>query len=122
MSKTEWNHPDDPPPAYSLHQHACITLNSSDRFRLIRFPPAIIDVIRQAIITSWPRGLQREEDYAGAYEFKLSGNPWWGQGDEATSSRVLMSFFFLDLSIFLIHFLYLGFTCLPLSIIMVGIY
>jgi hypothetical protein len=90
MSENEWNDVTEPPPAYSLHQHACITLNSSDRFRLIRFPPIITDVIRQTIITSWPDGLQREEDYPGAYEFKLSGNPWWSQGDEAISSRVLM--------------------------------
>ncbi len=91
MSNNEWNQTEiPPPPAYSLHQHACITLNSTDRFRLIRFPSDIIDVVRQAIMNSWPRGLQREEDYLGAYEFKLNGNPWWGQGDEAISSRVLM--------------------------------
>ncbi len=90
MSSNEWNDSTEPPPAYSLHQHACITLNSSDRLRLIRFPPAIIDVIRHTIETSWLRGLQREEEYSEAYEFKLSGNPWWSQGDEAISSRVLM--------------------------------
>jgi hypothetical protein len=90
MSKNGWNNPDEPPPAYSLHQHACLSLNSSDCFRLIRFPPTMIPIVRQAIIISWPRGIQREEDYSSAYEFKLHGNPWWGQGGEAVPSRILM--------------------------------
>jgi hypothetical protein len=90
MSKKDSNYPIEPPPAYSLHQHACITLNSNDCFRLIRFPAAITHVIRQAIIASWPRGIQREKDYVDAYEFKLYGTPWWGQGDEAVPSRILM--------------------------------
>jgi hypothetical protein len=78
------------PPAYTSYQHACMTLNMSDRLRLIRFPPRIIDVIRQAITKSWPRGLNKEKQDIEFYEFKLYGNPWWGQGDEAVSSRILM--------------------------------
>ncbi|CAF4235452.1 unnamed protein product, partial [Adineta steineri] len=83
------DHP-EPPPAYSLHQHACISLNSSDCLRFIRFPRSVIDVLRQTIIESWLRGIQREEDYEDAHEFKLYGNPWWGQGDDAVPSRILM--------------------------------
>ncbi|CAF0959263.1 unnamed protein product [Adineta steineri] len=83
------DHP-EPPPAYSLHQHACISLNSSDCLRFIRFPRSVIDVLRQAIIESWLRGIQREEDYEDAHEFKLHGSPWWGQGDDAVPSRILM--------------------------------
>jgi len=95
MSKSELNYDNTSvaaqfPPSYSLHQHACLTLNWTDRLRLIRFPVAIIDVVRQAILTSWHRGLQNEKSYAGAYEFKFSGNPWFGQGVEAVESRIMM--------------------------------
>ncbi|CAF3029619.1 unnamed protein product [Rotaria sp. Silwood2] len=78
------------PPAYSLHQHACLTLNWTDRLRLILFPATIIDVIRQAILYSWPHGIQGEKQYAGAYEFKLYGTPWHGQGNQAVECRVMM--------------------------------
>lgn len=62
----------------------------TDRLRLIRFPQAIIGVVRQALLSSWPRGLQNERYYAGAYEFKLRGNPWRGQWVEAVESRIMM--------------------------------
>jgi hypothetical protein len=100
MSKSELNNdgtvvPSDFPPVYSAHQHACLTLNMTDRLRLLRFPPAIIDVVRQAIMTSWRRGLQKEKQYAGAHEFKFSGNPWFGQGPESVESRIMMYVFIL---------------------------
>jgi len=78
------------PPAYTAYQHACLTLNLSDRLRLIRFPPSVIEIVRQAIVTSWPKGLHREKQEIDCYEFKLHGNPWWGQGEEAIASRVLV--------------------------------
>ncbi|CAF4438706.1 unnamed protein product, partial [Adineta steineri] len=68
------------PPAYSRHQHACLTLNMTDRLRLIQFPTTIIDIIRQTILTSWRQGIQKEKNYAGAYEFNFKGMPWYGQG------------------------------------------
>ncbi len=100
MSKNELNYANtgftsQSPSSYSVHQHACITLNWTDRLRLIRFPLAIIDVVRQAILVSWRRGLQNEKLCAGAYEFKLSGNPWVGQGVEAVESRTMMYVFIL---------------------------
>jgi len=95
MSKNELNYANtgiaaELPPSYSAHQHACLTLNWTDRLRLIRFPQAIINFVRQAILTSWHRGLQNEKVYAGAYEFKLSGNPWVGYAVEAVESRIMM--------------------------------
>ncbi|CAF0936190.1 unnamed protein product [Adineta steineri] len=78
------------PPAYSRHQHACLTLNMTDRLRLIQFPTPIIDIIRQGILSSWRHGIQKEKNYAGAYEFKLRGTPWFGQGVEAVQSRFMM--------------------------------
>jgi len=100
MSKSELNYVNtgfaaQAPSSYSVHQHACLTLNLTDRLRLIRFPSAIIDVVCQAILVSWRRGLQGEKVYAGAYEFKLSGNPWAGQGVQAVESRTMMYVFIL---------------------------
>lgn len=95
MSKYEVNNMnsairDDLPPAYSAHHHACLALNRSDRIRLIRFPSAFIGIVRQAILQGWERGIQGENEYAGAYEFKLNGNPWIGHGVESVDSRLLM--------------------------------
>ncbi|UJR08571.1 hypothetical protein I4U23_012830 [Adineta vaga] len=80
----------DAPPAYTSYQHACVSLNMSDRLRLMRFPPTIIELVRQAILDSWPRGINKEKQETDFYEFKLHGNPWWGQGDEAVPARSLM--------------------------------
>jgi hypothetical protein len=80
----------DDPPAYTSYHHAGVTINMSDRLRFIRFPSTIIDVVRQAIITGWRRGINKEKQNIDFHEFKLNGNPWWGQGEEAISSRILM--------------------------------
>ncbi|KZV92012.1 hypothetical protein EXIGLDRAFT_718798 [Exidia glandulosa HHB12029] len=72
------------------NQYACLTLNMSDLLRCISFPDATIGLIRETINNSWPRGIQGERDYYGAHEFKLKGNPWYGQVAEAVPSRQLM--------------------------------
>lgn len=68
----------------------CITLNESDKIRLIGTPPELTLPLRQAIASSWG-AIQRESNYSGAHEFKLQGNPWYGQGLEAVSSRKLIT-------------------------------
>jgi hypothetical protein len=98
MSKSELNKSstgiiNGSPPAYSHHQHACLTLNNTDLLRLIQFPAPIIDAVRQAILASWHRGIQKEKQYGGAHEFKFGGNPWFGPGVEAVESRILMYVF-----------------------------
>ncbi|CAF1143061.1 unnamed protein product [Rotaria sordida] len=61
-----------------------------DRLRLIRFPMPIVDAVRQAILTGWPRGIQLEQQRLGAHEFKLYGRPWLGQSVEAIPARILI--------------------------------
>ena len=39
---------------------------------------------------NWVQGLQREANYCGSHEFKLSGNPWWATGEETVESRYLV--------------------------------
>ncbi|KAF8941045.1 hypothetical protein EDD21DRAFT_330398 [Dissophora ornata] len=68
----------------------CITLNETDRIRLIDTPPELTRIIREIISTSWG-GIQHEREYHGAYEFKINGNPWQGQGFEAVKSRRLIT-------------------------------
>ncbi|CAF1080768.1 unnamed protein product [Didymodactylos carnosus] len=76
------------------HLHAAISLNESDKLRLIGFPPDYYPVVQQtvrnAIQLSWSQGIQREQVYSESYEFKLNGNPWHGQGNEAIPSRLLL--------------------------------
>ncbi|KAL8283620.1 hypothetical protein RQP46_005415 [Phenoliferia psychrophenolica] len=68
---------------------ACVTLNMSDRLRLIRFSDGEINALRTTIEGLWPR-IQSERVYHGAHEFKLKGYPWSGQGREAIPARRLM--------------------------------
>jgi len=69
---------------------ACVSMNMSDRLRLIQFPAEVIDLTRTAIKSAWPKGIQEERNYYGAHEFKLRGNPWRGQSGDAIPSRSLM--------------------------------
>lgn len=71
-------------------QFASISLHRSDRLRTINFSQTDIDAIREVIKGSWGRGIQEERKYSVSYEFKLRGNPWYGQGPEAITSRVLV--------------------------------
>ncbi|KAF9897589.1 hypothetical protein BX616_005313, partial [Lobosporangium transversale] len=87
------------PPSYSRHappHHSsgalrvcCITLNETDKIRLIGTPPELANPIRQAIVRAWGR-IQKESDYAGAHQFKLLGNPWSARGNEGVLSRRLV--------------------------------
>lgn len=72
------------------YQVCCITMNMGDRLRLLACPPEIIPLIRESIQTSWGK-VQDERPYNGSHEFKLKGYPWYGQGDDAVSSRRLLA-------------------------------
>lgn len=66
-----------------------ISLNRTDRLRLIDVPDEVIDPMRVAIANSWGY-IQSERLYHDTYEYKLSGRPWWGQGHDAVRSRQLL--------------------------------
>lgn len=68
---------------------ASLSLHNTDRVRLMSFPIEIQNAIRQSIVSTWPKGIQKEGDYAGSWEFKLSGNPWESTGDSAIHARHL---------------------------------
>ena len=49
-----------------------------------------MSAVRNTLQTFWSRGIQEERSYAGSWQFKLRGTPWWASGDEAVDSRFLV--------------------------------
>ncbi|KAI9639662.1 uncharacterized protein MKK02DRAFT_39984 [Dioszegia hungarica] len=72
--------------------YAALLLSRSDRIRIIGFPGTIVQALDMAIKRSWAPGVQQQKAYDQAsWEWKLAGNPWWGQGKEAVPSRRLLA-------------------------------
>ncbi len=67
-----------------------ISLNMTDRIRLIGLPVDVINEIKRAIIISWGE-IQEEGEYHTSFEFKLKGDPWIGEGNDAVYSRRLLT-------------------------------
>ena len=84
MSSSSVSHPLPPP------WHFTISLNSNDLLRVIDAPESLIPTIRDIIQTSWYRGIQGVLRYAGSWEFKLKGTPWWADGQETVEARILI--------------------------------
>jgi hypothetical protein len=72
---------------------ACISLNMTDRLRLIRFPSDQVPQIEQVVRTSWTRGVQETRKYGVSHEIKLKGNPWFGSSwdREKIAARAMIS-------------------------------
>jgi len=87
------------PAQYEGIQVCSISFNMSDRIRLIGLPADVIHSMRTAITNSWG-AIQNESDYYSTYEFKLKGNPWSGQGDDAVNSRKLLAAVLLTMAKF----------------------
>jgi hypothetical protein len=60
-----------------------------DKLRIINAAPDVINTVRASIKAHYPNGIQREDDnYFGAYQFKLKGQPWFGrQGTDEFYAR-----------------------------------
>lgn len=78
------------PAEYDGIQVCSISLNWTDRIRLIGLPVDVITSMRTAITSSWGP-IQNESDYYSTYEFKLKGNPWYGQGEDSVQCRKLLA-------------------------------
>lgn len=102
-SSQSYQTPSQPPPPYSQGQSsssstpasniilASLSLHMNDRIRLLNFPLTTQQLVRDAILQTWPRGIQDERLYSGSQEFKLNGNPWSGIGSsDAINSRRMM--------------------------------
>ncbi|KAM0276747.1 hypothetical protein ACHAQH_006458 [Verticillium albo-atrum] len=89
-----------PPPTFAESQKAaqvpftthfaCVTLNRSDRIRLIDFPETDVNTIVDAVKRHWAKGISRVEPYAGAREMKLNGTPWSYNSIGVDEPRILM--------------------------------
>lgn len=66
---------------------AILSLNRSDRLRLINFEYGIRDVVRSTILRFFQTKEPEERIYHGAIEFKLKGYPFSCCGSEAVASR-----------------------------------
>lgn len=67
-----------------------ISLNGTDKMRLISAPTEVISTIEGVINDFWHRGLQDSKVKEGCHQFKLKGNPWWTHGEETVESRFLI--------------------------------
>ena len=75
-------------PAGSFPQLCTISLNRTDRLRILCAPEPIITIIRGVIQSVWSPGtIQNEKDHHGSWEFKLSGNPWYSSKGESVMAR-----------------------------------
>ena len=54
----------------------CVSLNSSNKIRLINFPEYLLDPFLAEVDKKWQFNVRRLEEYYGAPEIKLHGNPW----------------------------------------------
>ena len=58
---------------------------------MIGAPPDVTQCVKETIVSVWQKGIQKEEDHFGAWDFKLKGTPWWADGTEAVQSRLLIT-------------------------------
>ncbi|KAF9332198.1 hypothetical protein BG006_004938 [Podila minutissima] len=67
-----------------------VLFNKSDRIRVLDAPSMML-LVKQAIPAQWKYGVQKEQDYCGAMEVKLQGNPFSTRGDEFVFSRMMLA-------------------------------
>ncbi|MFH4981633.1 hypothetical protein AB6A40_008342, partial [Gnathostoma spinigerum] len=83
-----------------LREYAMLSLNATDRIRLIDTSPEIIKTVHHCLEQNWSKGIQSEslKNDGLYYEFKLSGRPWLSSGDEAIDSRLILTVLFQQLA------------------------
>ena len=59
------------PPANLFH--CCLSLNETDKMRIINAQPGVVDMVRQAIQNTWSYGISKEANYYNSHEIKLNG-------------------------------------------------
>ena len=71
-------------------QMMMISLNRDDRMRLISCPSYVVTLVEEEIREHWEQGLQDSKEKDGFWEFKLSGYPWWADGEDTVKSRYIV--------------------------------
>jgi len=80
----------DPDHLTSASDLAMLSLNRSDRVRLINFDPELIQAIRNVVLNFHQTKEPETRNYYGAYEFKLKGYPFSSTGNESVAARQLV--------------------------------
>ncbi|KAK2741227.1 hypothetical protein FQN57_005689 [Myotisia sp. PD_48] len=81
------------PTSHFRTNFACISMNMTDRLRLIRFPAKVATEIVELVRSSWPKGIDDTRRYGESTEIKLKGNPWqpYAWNDDRTHSRQMLA-------------------------------
>jgi hypothetical protein len=62
-----------------------MSLNRNDRLRIIGAPSYIETEAEEVVSEHW--GVQGVSPYAGSFEIKLYGTPWWADGEDTVKAR-----------------------------------
>ena len=68
-----------------------LLFHRTDKINIINPPPFTIDLLRDTIVATWPKGLQDQQIKYNSFEFKLKGNPWLNYGEESVFSKRLIN-------------------------------
>ena len=68
-----------------------ISFNETDRIRIIGAGAQLIAHFKQIVSAGWVNGIQGQRDYAGSFELKLRGNPWFASGFEVVDRNRFLS-------------------------------
>jgi len=69
-----------------------MSLHANDLIRLHNAPTALRDLLKDAILSKWSKGIQQERVYCGSFEIKVQGTPWLETefGSRSVSRTLLM--------------------------------
>ena len=68
-----------------------MSLNRTDRIRLIGAPPYVVTAAEDVIGQHWGVQSCKQLEDGDGFEFKLYGSPWWADGETAVKSRHLVA-------------------------------
>jgi hypothetical protein len=75
----------------------CISLNESDKIRVIDGTQNHINAVLNAIQSSWPEGIQKVSSYSLSHQFKLRGYPFSGDFSNSLYTAVAVMFIISNL-------------------------
>ncbi|RNA31790.1 hypothetical protein BpHYR1_049176 [Brachionus plicatilis] len=75
----------------------CLSLNESDKIRLINGDFGLASDVKEAVLNGWHKGIQKESDYFGSYQIKLNGNPFSTFGSDKVYTCAMMTFILSNL-------------------------
>ena len=67
-----------------------VSLNESDKIRIIDDKCDFAGIVRECLVRNWIRGIQKESDYFSAREFKLNGKPFLGTSQETVDFNIFI--------------------------------